>query len=307
MDGSGAVDEKAKVAMMEERIRFFICENAKGCEMAEVEKLISEIHAQVTAAKKKREAKEFHAAELLRLQHVRCPGCGNNNPSLMTTDPKEGTTVCNMCGMVVQVNNMNEGAEKRNFEGETDKNHHGPARNPLMSESYNLSTKIGGSAALYQGRGRGLVGTQQLVDLNHSQFGKNERHTREGYKENMKIRAFSLIEHCARSLQLHEHVVLIAKEMFAVWRDLREAVTHYKMVLASCIIKGYRDAKVKARTKTKTVINANGRRMEIPVEVKAVSIACPHCGAVFGSRRELELLHQCPKCPKGKKRSAADM
>ena len=101
--------------------------------------------------------------------------------------------------------------------------------------------------------------------------------------------------------------MLIAKEMFAVWRDLREAVTHYKMGLASCIIKGYRDAKVKARTKTKTVINANGRRMEIPVEVKAVSIACPHCGAVFGSRRELELLHQCPKCPKGKKRSAADM
>ena len=49
----------------------------------------------------------------------------------------------------------------------------------------------------------------------------------QGYKENMKVKAFSLIDRCAHSLQLHEHVVLIAKEMFAKWRDLREAVTQF--------------------------------------------------------------------------------
>ena len=47
------------------------------------------------------------------------------------------------CGEVVQSHLVVEGAAFRKFEGEEDKNHHGPAASKLYSSAYSLRTTLG--------------------------------------------------------------------------------------------------------------------------------------------------------------------
>ena len=117
---------------MEQRIaRFFISDVSEDEfeeQMERVRTLGEQISKEVQDAKAADLAKADQAARLLALQSMRCPGCGNTDSSLMTEDRKEGTIVCNVCGLVVQDHFMDQGAEKRTFENEEDKNHHGPAK-----------------------------------------------------------------------------------------------------------------------------------------------------------------------------------
>lgn len=71
-----------------------------------------------------------------------CPNCKNKEPDDFFPDPKSGDTVCLKCGLVVHALGIDKGAAKRNFEGEEEKNHFGPAPNALMSDAYNMSTRM---------------------------------------------------------------------------------------------------------------------------------------------------------------------
>jgi transcription initiation factor TFIIIB Brf1 subunit/transcription initiation factor TFIIB len=63
------------------------------------------------------------------------------------SDIRRGDITCNGpdgkgCGEILQDHTINSGAEKRNFEGEDEKNHHGSAPNKLMPDVVNLETSV---------------------------------------------------------------------------------------------------------------------------------------------------------------------
>ena len=286
---------------MEERVRQLI---AHEFEMDVVERLIGEIHGRLQA-----DSAVLHVPSTTRkLKTIKCNACGNADEKYFVADAKEGTTICagkdgRGCGIVLQEHNCEEGSEFRKFAEEEDKNHHGPAANHLMSGAFNLQTKIGGSSAP-PARGRGLQGLMQVVELNLSQYGKDDKRTREGYKDNMKRKAFAQIGHCAKSLRLHECVVQIASEMFARWRDLKEHVQQYEAVVAACIIFAWRKSGNQMRAETRDVQLPNGYVMKVAVGgPKAKTYICAACGGEFGSQRERRL-HDCPASAAAKKRTA---
>lgn len=112
---------------------------------------------------------------------------------------------------------VDEGAQFRRFsddEGE-DRNHYGPAPDPLMPDSENLRTRIihvSGSAA----ETKRLTQTSKYIEMNLSNIGNDERKTRTAYRNNMKREAFELMTHIAANLSIHTAVVNKAKEMYVL-------------------------------------------------------------------------------------------
>jgi hypothetical protein len=146
---------------------------------------------------------------------------------------------------------MHEGSQFRKFEGEEDRNHHGDAPNPLFSDSHNMSTTLGG-VSFTPGAGMGGYGSggkrnienvlrnaHAYTEMNISQFGKDEKKTRIGYKDRQKKDAFYQMVHAGDALGLHEAVVQRAKELFAGFRDDREMVQQFKGVLAACLCEAF--------------------------------------------------------------------
>jgi len=135
----------------------------------------------------------------------------------------------------VQDHYLNETSAFRKFEGEEDKNHHGPAHNDLFSSSHNLRTAIAG------GRGTDtLRRTADYVEMNLSQFGKDERRTRIGYKDQQKKKAFDKMKHLSSSLNLHDTVLDKAQVMFSGYRNAMEHVHQFPAVIAACVISAWR-------------------------------------------------------------------
>ncbi|CAN0004521.1 unnamed protein product, partial [Choristocarpus tenellus] len=56
----------------------------------------------------------------------------------------------------------------------------------------------------------------------------------------MKREAFDLINHIAANCDLHETVVVGAKELFAGWRNIKEHVYNKHAVICACIVAAYR-------------------------------------------------------------------
>lgn len=95
-----------------------------------------------------------------------CTLCGNKDPRRFITDAENGDMIClgltdkTGCGAVVRDQALHDGEEFRRFSEQADRNHHGPAPNPLMSTSHNLSTSLSlgppaGSAGARRGSGGG--------------------------------------------------------------------------------------------------------------------------------------------------------
>lgn len=180
----------------------------------------------------------------------KCKSCGNNDQSLFILDKKNGDVICSNCGTVVSESLMHEGSAYRKFEGEADRNHHGDAANPLLSNAHNMSTTLSGMT-MTTGAGMAGFGTQKkgletilrnahaYTELNISQFGKGDRRTRTGYKDKQKRDAFIQMTHCGDALNLHEAVVQRAKELFAGFRDDRELVQQFKGVIAACLCEAF--------------------------------------------------------------------
>mmetsp|Transcript_22363 Transcript_22363/g.48498 ORF Transcript_22363/g.48498 Transcript_22363/m.48498 type:complete len:783 (-) Transcript_22363:88-2436(-) len=184
-------------------------------------------------------------------QWKRCDTCGNNEQSNFILDRKNGDLICTNCGTVVSESIMHEGSQFRKFEGEEDRNHHGDAPNPLFSNSHNMGTTLGGMSFQtgagmggYGSGGRGgienvLRNAHAYTEMNISQFGKEEKKTRIGYKDRQKKDAFYQMAHAGDALGLHEAVVQRAKELFAAFRDDRELVQQFKGVIAACLSESF--------------------------------------------------------------------
>ena len=186
-------------------------------------------------------------------QWKKCTTCGNNDQSSFVLDPKQGDLICTNCGTIVSESIMHEGQQFRKFEGEEDRNHHGDAPNPLFSNSHNMGTSLGGvtfqtGAGMggYGSGGRGggnmeniLRNAHAYTEMNISQFGKEEKKTRIGYKDRQKKDAFYQMTHAGDALGLHEAVVQRAKELFAGFRDDREMVQQFKGVIAACLSEAF--------------------------------------------------------------------
>jgi hypothetical protein len=165
-------------------------------------------------------------------------------------DKKNGDLICSECGTVATESLMHEGAQFRKFEGEEDRNTHGDIANPLFSNAHNMSTTLGGMN-FHSGPGFGglfaskrtaetvLRNAHSYIEMNISQFGKDEKKTRIGYKDRQKKDAFVKMNHVGDSLSLHQAVIQRAKEFFAGFRDDRELVQQFKGVVAACLIESF--------------------------------------------------------------------
>lgn len=158
--------------------------------------------------------------------------------------------ICSECGTVATESLMHEGTQFRKFEGEEDRNTHGDIANPLFSNAHNMSTTLGGmnfnSGPGFGGRfsSKGsaenvLRNAHSYIEMNISQFGKDEKKTRIGYKDRQKKDAFAKMNHVGDSLSLHQAVIQRAKELFAGFRDDRELVQQFKGVIAACLIESF--------------------------------------------------------------------
>jgi len=212
-------------------------------------------HSSAAAAALEEESKEVPVAARVAKHEVdqwkRCNTCGNNDQASFVLDRKNGDLICQSCGTVVSESIMHEGSQFRKFEGEEDRNHHGDAPNPLFSNSHNMSTTLGG-VSFQTGAGIGGFGSgskrnienvlrnaHAYTEMNISQFGKEEKKTRIGYKDRQKKDAFYQMVHAGDALGLHEAVVQRAKEMFAGFRDDRELVQQFKGVIAACLCEAF--------------------------------------------------------------------
>ena len=81
-----------------------------------------------------------------------------------------------------------------------------------------------------------MAAIHDMVEMNLSTIGQDDRHTRIGYKNRQKTQAFELMDHIADSLAIHPAVVDLAKVEFSRFRDVREAIQQYDGVVASCLV-----------------------------------------------------------------------
>ena len=178
-----------------------------------------------------------------------CGSCGNRRQELFL-EATGGDVVClggdgEGCGAVAEHHKMHEGSQYRKFEGEEDKSHHGPAPNKLYSASHNMRTNLvafpgaPGAAA----KAAKLRQVSEQVELGLSNLGrKDERRTREGYKDAQKKRAFDIIAHAANNLNLNKPIVDRAQELFAAYRDAKEALHKFNTVIAACVTQAAEDS-----------------------------------------------------------------
>ncbi|KAL7427009.1 hypothetical protein ACHAXH_001253 [Discostella pseudostelligera] len=209
-------------------------------------------NASANAASLEKDDNEIPVAAKQELEvFQKCNTCGNNDQASFILDRKNGDLICTNCGTVVSESIMHEGSQYRKFEGEEDRNHHGDAPNPLFSNSHNMATTLGGMS-FQTGAGMGGYGTgsrggienilrnaHAYTEMNISQFGKEEKKTRIGYKDRQKKDAFYQMVHAGDALGLHEAVVQRAKELFAGFRDDRELVQQFKGVIAACLSEAF--------------------------------------------------------------------
>jgi hypothetical protein len=120
-----------------------------------------------------------------------------------------------------------------------------------------IGAGIGGiGSSSRQGLETILKNIHNYTEMNISQFGKDEKKTRIGYKDKQKKEAFHQMAHVADALSLHQAVLQRAKELFAGFRDDRELVQQFKGVLAACLCESFdqlsKDGKQLLKTKSGT-------------------------------------------------------
>jgi len=236
----------------------------------------------------------------------KCDLCGNMNQGNFVGDKKSGDTICmgpdnQGCGNVVQDRKVHEGSMYRKFEGEEDRSHHGPVPNNLYSPAHNMQTFItsGGPGSGTKDAGS-LRRVSEMVEMNLSNMGedKGDRRTRVGYKDQQKKKAFELMGHVAANLDLHDMVVEKAKEIFAVYRNVREHVHDFQAVIAACMIGAYREVgkmeKEAAEKRGEAAPLNPGMRPRSLTEEELHPFKCERCGARFNAKRAF-VAHACAR------------
>ncbi len=75
----------------------------------------------------------------------------------------------------------------------------------------------------------------------HINFNMNIKRTRQFYKDNEKRKAFKIISDIGYSLHLHDICIERSKHLFSVYRDRMDIIHDFILVVAGCMILGYRD------------------------------------------------------------------
>jgi transcription initiation factor TFIIIB Brf1 subunit/transcription initiation factor TFIIB len=158
---------------------------------------------------------------------VTCSDCQNSDPAKFVEDPQCADVICMKCGLVVEQQKLHEGAAFRVFEGEENRNHHGPAPNPLLSGAANLETVV-----------PALVGADTAVREVARSYGKEnaDQRTTDGYKNRQKRQVFRIMSDCGASLRLPLYTVELAKQHFARLRDSQEKVQKLQQRIAACLV-----------------------------------------------------------------------
>eukprot|EP01031_Cornospumella_fuschlensis_P044947 gene44947-54979_t len=121
----------------------------------ELEKLMRRIETVVDLEKKQLKSVRYTSNQDMTKPLIKaiskntftCRECGNQDMNYFVNEQASGDVICTGkdgtgCGMVVVDHEVQSGAEKRNFEGEEDRNHFGPAPNPLMPDMVNMETSL---------------------------------------------------------------------------------------------------------------------------------------------------------------------
>eukprot|EP00941_MAST-03F_sp_MAST-3F-sp1_P005788 g5788.t1 len=211
-----------------------ICE-AMGVDFKEVKNCLDDV-PDMRSLQKKEASEPLVRTRLENRRRALCIECNNNNPNQFVTDKKGGDLTCLICGVVAVGRQVHQGEWKRNFEGEESKSQHGAKPDPLMSSGFNLRTRITGDDQL----SKSLRRMQNDVEMNLSQFGKDDRVTRTGYKDVMKLEAFQTMKGVQENCDLGDPVVSLAKRLFALLRDNTEAVRNKDRTIAVCLVKAYK-------------------------------------------------------------------
>jgi hypothetical protein len=145
------------------------------------------------------------------------------------------------CGYVFDSNIVHLGAEKRIFEGEDDLNHSGPAANPLLSDAYNMRT----SMVMFNDKGKSklnkLKRIQQTVEFNINDLEHDDGRTKEDTRDRQKAKVFDRMEVISVNIHIHYIAVRRAKEIFALYRKIRENLHDFDATIHACLVMGYED------------------------------------------------------------------
>lgn len=203
--------------------------------------------------------------------------------------------VCNNnCGAVVIAHQVHGGEMYRKFKDDTakeDRSHHGKPRNKRFSDAWNLRTEIPRSSSKLS---RELRNAQDKLEMNLSNYGKDERKTRVGFKELQKKQVFEHIDRVGLELRLGSPVLRRAKDIFCNYRDAKEQIHNLLRVVAVCIIAAYREGRMKGEIlsldeelRVMRRREEENRRMQ-----ERRGLKCSHCHLYFPTRSLLHA-HEC--------------
>lgn len=179
-----------------------------------------------------------------------CNKCGNKDNKQLILDEKTGDTICNGsdgigCGNIINDHEVDHGANKRHFADDTEDNRYfGSKPDLLMPDAYNMRTSISthsNSGGGHDSNFKKLAYTLEKVEKNLSNINTDDRRTREGYKTENKIQAWSIMQNLTDVLSLHQQVFQKAKEEFAYYRDCKEQINQLNGIVAACIVLAYEE------------------------------------------------------------------
>lgn len=129
---------------------------------------------------------------------------------------------------------MSEGEWVRSFEnpggGKDNNSQHGAAPDPFMSSSYSLRTSIAANTK----QEKYFNSLMNQIEMGSNDEG--EKRTREGYKDKQKEEARLVINKIIERLSLPRIISYNALGYFSKYRDIKEKVMDFDIVLGGCVI-----------------------------------------------------------------------
>lgn len=230
-------------------------EDARRGMLARVRRAVRDGLLRVTLVKDASEVNAHRSLEGLvevKRRALVCPNprCRNADEGTIFFNPKEADHTCGKCGFVVAQIGLLDGDWTRNLEDKESTSQIGPAANPLLSSGFNLRTGIGMAPGVSSNRMRLLREVQDKVEIDHSSgidAVTTERRTRQGYKDQQKMKQFEKLQAEGLRQRLPEATIQRAKVLFAAFRDNRELVTNLEETVACCLIAAVEEAAFEER------------------------------------------------------------
>ena len=172
----------------------------------------------------------------------RCSICGNDNPANVFEDRKTGDYIClgkngTGCGNVLDDCMMDKGPDKRNFEGEDERNHHGPLLDSNLPDFLNLQTvpkkMVGNVLTTIPSKDlqRAMEHDRKAIDARE----RGDLSTGIYYKEKQIQSELKIIDNWVGELGLHKSIVDAAQKEFTCYRRAKDKIFQLEIIRAACI------------------------------------------------------------------------